>query len=212
MDAAPTLYWAAEVTRLLILREARLLCSNNIVDVVLFDTSAKSPPFYLGESKVNREKEMKFDTICLLGGHKPDSDTHSRAVPIHQTTSYLFENSEHAARLFALEEPGYIYTRMMNPTTEVLEKRIAMLEGGVGALAFASGMGAIAAGHFSEKVTTSLHPAASMAALTRSSARHSPTKWELTSHSRTPMIPPNLRMLHGKTPGCFTQRHLGIHV
>jgi O-acetylhomoserine (thiol)-lyase len=89
---------------------------------------------------------MKFDTICLLGGHKPDSDTHSRAVPIHQTTSYLFENSEHAARLFALEEPGYIYTRMMNPTTEVLEKRIAMLEGGVGALAFASGMGAITAG------------------------------------------------------------------
>jgi O-acetylhomoserine (thiol)-lyase len=81
-----------------------------------------------------------------LGGHKPDTDTHSRVVPIHQTTSYLFESSEHAARLFALEEPGYIYTRMMNPTTEVLEKRIAMLEGGVGALAFASGMGAIAAG------------------------------------------------------------------
>ncbi len=89
---------------------------------------------------------MKFNTICLLGGHKPDAATHSRAVPIHQTTSYLFENTDHAARLFALEQEGYIYTRIMNPTTEVLEKRIAMLEGGVGALAFSSGMAAITAG------------------------------------------------------------------
>ncbi len=89
---------------------------------------------------------MKFDTICLLGGHRPDADTHSRAVPIHQTTSYLFEDTDHAARLFALEQEGYIYTRIMNPTTEVLEKRIAMLENGVGALAFSSGMAAITAG------------------------------------------------------------------
>ncbi len=87
-----------------------------------------------------------FDTIALHGGHAPDSDTHSRAVPIYQTTSYLFEDTDHAARLFALEEPGYIYTRIMNPTTEVLEKRVAMLEGGVGGLAFASGMAAIVAG------------------------------------------------------------------
>ncbi len=89
---------------------------------------------------------MRFNTACLLGGHDPDQDTHSRAVPIYQTSSYLFENSEHAARLFALEEEGYIYTRIMNPTTEVLEKRVAKLEGGVGALAFASGMSAITAG------------------------------------------------------------------
>lgn len=89
---------------------------------------------------------MRFDTIALHGGHTPDSDTGSRAVPIHQTTSYLFKDTAHAARLFALEEPGYIYTRIMNPTTEVLEKRVAMLEGGAGALAFASGMAAITAG------------------------------------------------------------------
>ena len=92
------------------------------------------------------EKKMRFDTVALHGGHRPDSDTHARAVPIYQTTSYLFEDTGHAARLFALEEPGYIYTRIMNPTTEVLEKRVAMLEGGVGGLAFSSGMAAITAG------------------------------------------------------------------
>jgi O-acetylhomoserine (thiol)-lyase len=94
---------------------------------------------------VSDEKKMRFDTACLLGGHTPDSDTRSRAVPIHQTTSYLFEDTEHAARLFALEEPGYIYTRIMNPTTEVLEERVAMLEQGVGGLAFSAGMSAITA-------------------------------------------------------------------
>jgi O-acetylhomoserine (thiol)-lyase len=95
---------------------------------------------------MQEEKKLRFDTVALHGGHKPDSDTHSRAVPIYQTTSYLFESTDHAARLFALEEPGYIYTRIMNPTTEVLEKRVAMLEGGVGALAFASGQAATTAG------------------------------------------------------------------
>ena len=94
----------------------------------------------------DEDREMNFDTICLLGGHTPDTDTHSRAVPIHQTTSYLFEDTEHAANLFALEEPGYIYTRIMNPTSEVLEKRVAMLEGGVGGLAFSSGMSSIVGG------------------------------------------------------------------
>ena len=92
------------------------------------------------------EKDMRFDTVCLLGGHTPDTDTRSRAVPIHQTTSYLFEDTDHAARLFSLEEPGYIYTRLMNPTTEVLEKRVALLEGGVAGLAFSAGMSAITAG------------------------------------------------------------------
>ncbi|MBS3764551.1 MAG: O-acetylhomoserine aminocarboxypropyltransferase/cysteine synthase [Planctomycetes bacterium] len=95
---------------------------------------------------MDESPELKFDTACLLGGHTPDTDTGARAVPIYQTTSYLFEDSDHAARLFALEEPGYIYTRLMNPTTEVLEKRVSMLEGGVGGLAFASGMAAINAG------------------------------------------------------------------
>jgi O-acetylhomoserine (thiol)-lyase len=87
-----------------------------------------------------------FETRQLHGGHDLDAGTRSRAVPIHQTTSYCFRDTEHAAALFALEEPGYIYTRIMNPTTDVLEKRVALLEGGVGALAFASGQGACTAG------------------------------------------------------------------
>ncbi len=86
---------------------------------------------------------FKFNTRTLHEGHVPDKDTLSRAVPIYQTTSYLFEDSDHAARLFSLEEPGNIYTRIMNPTTDVLEKRVASLEGGVGALAVASGQAAI---------------------------------------------------------------------
>ncbi len=86
---------------------------------------------------------MKFNTMTLHGGQKPDSETHSRALPIYQTTSYVFESSEHAADIFALKEEGNIYTRLGNPTTEVLEKRVAMLEGGVGALAVASGSAAI---------------------------------------------------------------------
>ncbi len=86
---------------------------------------------------------MRFDTIALHGGQEPDKDTHSRAVPIYQTTAYVFDSTEHAAELFSLEKTGNIYTRLMNPTTDVLEKRISMLEGGVGALATASGMAAI---------------------------------------------------------------------
>jgi len=89
-------------------------------------------------------KKFKPETILLHGGHQPDSDTGARAVPIYQTTSYLFKNTQHAADLFALKQFGPIYTRLMNPTTDVLEKRIAELDGGVGALAVASGMAAIA--------------------------------------------------------------------
>ncbi|MGE5379944.1 MAG: O-acetylhomoserine aminocarboxypropyltransferase/cysteine synthase family protein [Methylocystaceae bacterium] len=80
-----------------------------------------------------------FDTISIHEGHTVDKDTGSRAVPIYQTTSYVFRDDVHAASLFALEEPGYIYTRITNPTNEVLEKRIARLENGVGALVTASG-------------------------------------------------------------------------
>ncbi|MBC3898574.1 aminotransferase class V-fold PLP-dependent enzyme [Acetobacterium malicum] len=87
----------------------------------------------------------KFETLQLHGGQTPDPTTHAVAVPIYQTTSYVFDNSEHAQRLFGLEEPGNIYTRIMNPTTSVLEERMALLEGGVGALAFASGSAAITA-------------------------------------------------------------------
>ncbi|MGM0400590.1 MAG: O-acetylhomoserine aminocarboxypropyltransferase/cysteine synthase family protein [Chloroflexota bacterium] len=89
------------------------------------------------------EQFKGFDTRSLHAGHTPDAETGARAVPIWQTTSYLFEDTDHAARLFALEEPGNIYTRIMNPTNDVLEKRVAALEGGTAGLAFASGMAAI---------------------------------------------------------------------
>lgn len=89
------------------------------------------------------DTKYSLDTLALHAGHTPDSATLSRAVPIYQTSSYVFRSSEHAAKLFALEEPGNIYTRIMNPTTDVLEKRMAELDGGVGALAVASGQAAI---------------------------------------------------------------------
>jgi len=85
-----------------------------------------------------------FDTRALHTGHTPDLQTGARAVPIWQTTSYVFRDTAHAARLFALEEFGNIYTRIMNPTTDVLEQRVASLEGGAAGLAFSSGMAAIA--------------------------------------------------------------------
>lgn len=84
-----------------------------------------------------------FDTVALHGGHGGDPSTKARAVPIYQTTSYTFDDTAHAARLFALEEFGNIYTRIMNPTTDVFEQRLAALEGGVGALALASGQAAV---------------------------------------------------------------------
>lgn len=88
------------------------------------------------------KKTYSFNTLALHAGQEPDPVTGSRAVPIHQTTSFVFKDTEHAARLFALQEPGNIYTRLMNPTTDVFEQRIAALEGGVGALALASGQAA----------------------------------------------------------------------
>jgi O-acetylhomoserine (thiol)-lyase len=84
-----------------------------------------------------------FETVALHGGHGGDPVTKSRAVPIYQTSSYTFDDTGHAARLFALEEFGNIYTRIMNPTTDVFEQRIAALEGGTGALAVASGQAAV---------------------------------------------------------------------
>lgn len=89
------------------------------------------------------ERKLGFDTLQVHAGQKPDPTTGSRAVPIYQTTSYVFENVEHGANLFALKESGNIYTRIMNPTTDVFEQRMAALEGGVSALAVASGSAAI---------------------------------------------------------------------
>lgn len=89
------------------------------------------------------ERQLKFDTLQVHGGQTADPTTGSRAVPIYQTSSYVFANAEHAANLFGLKETGNIYTRIMNPTTDVFEQRIAALEGGVGALAVASGSAAV---------------------------------------------------------------------
>ena len=89
------------------------------------------------------ERKFSFSTLQVHGGQKPDSATGSRAVPIYQTTSYCFESVEHGADLFALKTDGHIYSRISNPTVAVFEERMALLEGGVGAVAFASGMGAI---------------------------------------------------------------------
>ena len=86
---------------------------------------------------------MKLETIAVHGGYTPEPTTRAAAVPIYQTTSYAFDDTQHGADLFDLKVAGNIYTRIMNPTTEVLEKRIAALEGGVGALALASGQAAV---------------------------------------------------------------------
>src|SRR4030067_403420 len=87
----------------------------------------------------DKDPQLRFETRQLHAGQKPDPATHARAVPISQTTSYFFNDTEHAARLFALQEPGNIYTRIMNPTSDVFEQRVADLEGGIGALAASSG-------------------------------------------------------------------------
>jgi O-acetylhomoserine (thiol)-lyase len=84
-----------------------------------------------------------FETLALHGGQEPDPTTKARAVPIYQTTAYTFDSADHAADLFGLREFGNIYTRIMNPTNDVFEKRVAALEGGVGALAFSSGSSAV---------------------------------------------------------------------
>ncbi|PLX90881.1 MAG: O-acetylhomoserine aminocarboxypropyltransferase, partial [Desulfuromonas sp.] len=92
---------------------------------------------------MSEERTYKDGTLALHAGQIPDPTTNARAVPIYQTSSYTFDSAEHAANLFGLKEMGNIYTRLMNPTTDVLEKRLAELDGGVGALALASGSAAI---------------------------------------------------------------------
>ena len=89
------------------------------------------------------DERLKPETLAVHGGQEPDPATGSRAVPIYQTTSYQFKSTDHAASLFALSESGNIYTRLMNPTNDVFEKRMALLDGGAGALAVSSGQSAI---------------------------------------------------------------------
>ncbi|MEO0794702.1 MAG: O-acetylhomoserine aminocarboxypropyltransferase/cysteine synthase family protein [Verrucomicrobiota bacterium] len=92
---------------------------------------------------MTQSRKPGIGTLSLHAGHEPDSATNSRAVPIYQTTSYTFRDTEHAANLFGLKELGNIYTRIMNPTTDVLEQRVAALEGGTAGLAHASGSAAV---------------------------------------------------------------------
>ncbi|MFA6929889.1 MAG: aminotransferase class I/II-fold pyridoxal phosphate-dependent enzyme [Lentisphaeria bacterium] len=92
---------------------------------------------------MNEKKSYHFETLALHAGQIPDPSTQSCAVPVYRTTAYTFRNSQHAAALFALKEPGNIYARLMNPTNDVLEKRLAALEGGAAALTLASGTAAI---------------------------------------------------------------------
>ena len=86
---------------------------------------------------------MQIETLAVHAGYSPDPTTKSAAVPLYQTTAYAFDNAQHGADLFDLKVAGNIYTRIMNPTTDVLEKRVAALEGGIAALAVASGQAAI---------------------------------------------------------------------
>src|SRR5208283_1817006 len=88
------------------------------------------------------DSKLRVESLALHGGQEPDPTTGSRAVPIYQTTSYQFKSTEHAANLFGLKEFGNIYTRIMNPTTDVFERRIAAIEGAAGALEVASGQAA----------------------------------------------------------------------
>jgi len=96
-------------------------------------------------SKVNESNNYGFETIALHEGYESEKSTRARAVPIYQTTSYEFENCDEARDLFSLAKEGNIYTRLNNPTTSVLEKRVSALEGGIGAVAFSSGSAAITA-------------------------------------------------------------------
>ncbi|MCC6798631.1 MAG: aminotransferase class I/II-fold pyridoxal phosphate-dependent enzyme, partial [Anaerolineae bacterium] len=94
------------------------------------------------EGNGNKPHDYRFETLALHAGYTPDPVTGSRAVPIYQTTAYQFRDTDHAAALFGLQEPGNIYTRIMNPTNDAFEQRLAALEGGIGALATSSGQSA----------------------------------------------------------------------
>ena len=96
-------------------------------------------------SETDTPATQGFDTLALHAGQTPDPTTNACAVPIYQTTSFVFDSAEHAADLFGLRESGNIYTRIMNPTTDVFEQRMAAIEGGTGGLGMASGMAAISA-------------------------------------------------------------------
>ena len=122
--------------------------------------------------ETSSERVLGFNTRALHAGYAPDPTTGARAVPIYQTTSFVFENSDHAADLFALQKFGNIYTRIMNPTTAVLEERVASLENGVAALATVERAGGTVSGDEQPdgiRATTWCRRARCMAGRTRSS-------------------------------------------
>jgi O-acetylhomoserine (thiol)-lyase len=136
---------------------------------------------------------LRTETLALHAGQKPDPATNARAVPIYATTSYVFNDAAHAGRLFALEEFGNIYTRIMNPTTGVFEERVAALEGGVGALAAASGQAA--------ETLTFLNLARSGDNLVSSSSLYGGT-YNLFAHT-LPRLGITTRFVDGTTPSAF---------
>jgi O-acetylhomoserine (thiol)-lyase len=140
------------------------------------------------------ETQLRFDTLAVHAGQVPDPVTGSRAVPIHQTTSYVFRDTDHAASLFALQEFGFIYTRLMNPTQDVFEKRVAALEGGVGALATASGQAAqvIAILNILES-GDEMVSAASLYGGTYNQFHYTLPKMGITTHFVDPVDPENFR-------------------
>lgn len=103
----------------------------------------------MGEKRKRSDRQFKFETTQLHGGQEqPDPSTGARSVPIYQTSSYVFDNCDHAAARFNLSDPGNIYSRLTNPTLDVFEQRMAQLEGGVAALATASGAAALSYTYF----------------------------------------------------------------
>src|SRR5439155_21914703 len=134
--------------------QGRLRCRENTAESKSesrFESEANAPSCSVAkpacpphrETPMPAPKPPAFETLSLHAGQHPDPVTGARAVPIYQTTSYVFQDSDHAAALFNLERAGHIYTRISNPTTAVLEERLAALEAGVGAICTASGMAAL---------------------------------------------------------------------
>ena len=149
----------------------------------------------------------RAETLALHAGQEVDPTTKSRAVPIYQTTSYVFDDADHAARLFGLEEFGNIYTRLMNPTTDVLEKRVAALEGGIAALAVASGQSAISLAlltlaHAGDEIVAST----SLYGGTYSLFRYTLPQLGVTVRFVDPGDPENFRgAINGKTRAVFAE-------
>ncbi|MDD3158855.1 O-acetylhomoserine aminocarboxypropyltransferase/cysteine synthase [Anaeromusa sp.] len=142
--------------------------------------------------------DLRPDTLMVHGGQEPDPATGSRAVPIYQTTAYAFRDSEHAANLFGLKESGNIYTRIMNPTTDVFEKRVAILEGGAAAVAFASGHAAISSAIFNiVQAGDDIVSSASLYGGTHNMFAHTLPKLGITVSFVDPSDPENFRKAIG---------------